>query len=165
MEERQEKKEGEGESDEFSFWFHGCRFAVKACGRFYSAWDCRWARQQDEIRRDKRRVGEVFTSAGVSVTVCMKGSHSEEKMTLLSLACFSSRQICWKLLQSVVSGERKMVLQKHNRFLVNLTGFMLNLILIPVSVKSDGDCLTCIRSLSSQTSFIIQIYEQNIIYT
>lgn len=59
-----------------------------------------------ERQTQKRRVGEVFTSAGVSVTVCMKGSHSEEKMTLLSLACFSSCRICWKLLHSVISGKR-----------------------------------------------------------
>lgn len=37
MEKRQEKKGGEEEksqSDEFSFWFGVCRFAVKAWGRF-----------------------------------------------------------------------------------------------------------------------------------
>lgn len=119
----------------------------------------------------------MFTSADVSVTVCMKGSHFEGKMTLLSLACFSCH-ICWKLLHSVVSGKR-WCCKKRNRFPVNLTSFMLKILcsyfspwfdfspcgrLFTQHETSDGDCLTCRFALHLAT-FLTDLFYCPGLYT
>lgn len=90
--EKKMKKRRVSQSDDFTFRFHVCRFAVKAYRHFAQLELLSLTAGLDKYRQMRRSwVGEVFISASLSVTVCMKGLLFGRKMTFFSPVTSTSR--------------------------------------------------------------------------